>query len=120
MRTVDPALRLALSLLLHARHFGRESAATWEQLRAELAAEGLSVKHVRRLQEAASVLRRVDKAPIGATSHGGVYWVADDVDRKLAASERVKRIRSEAEELAAFDRALYEQIAGVLPMEDAA
>ncbi len=78
------------------------------------------VSNVRRLQEAASELRRVDKEPIGATSHGGVFYVADEVDRKLAAAERVKRIRSEAAELAAFDRALYEQIAGVLPGMDAA
>lgn len=118
-RTVDPALRLALGLLLHTRHFGRANAATWEDLRTELAAEGLVVSHVRRLQEAASELRRTDKMPIGATSHGGVFYVADDTDRKLAAAERVKRIRSEAQELAAFDRALYEQIAGVLPIGDA-
>jgi hypothetical protein len=117
-RAVDPALRLALGLLLHSRHEGRANAATWEQLRQELAAQGLEVKHVRRLQEAASVLRREDKMPIGATSGGGVYYVADDTDRRLAAAERVKRIRAEVRELEAFDRALYEQIAGALPLEE--
>lgn len=117
-RPVDPSVRLALGLLLHTRHEGRANAATWEALRQELAAEGLEVKHVRRLQEAASLLRREDKMPIGSTSHGGVYYVADDTDRRLAAAERVKRIRSEAQELAAFDLALYEQIAGVLPLEE--
>ncbi len=107
----DRRLRLALRLLIESRHVGREHAATWETLREELEAEGLFVKAVRRLQEAASYLRRVDKVAIGADSMAGVYLVIDDDERKRTAGERVKRIRAEVEELAAFDRAMYERIA---------
>lgn len=117
-RLVDSGLKLALRLLVEGRHRGHENGATWEMLAAELEAEGRKVSNVRRLQEAASQLRRVDKVPIAATSFAGVFLVVDDVDRKLAASERVKRLRSEAAELAAFDRALAEQILGALPLEE--
>lgn len=113
-RPVNPGLARSLRRLLLDRHVGRESAATWEQLLAELAATGLDVGHVRRLQEAASYLRRVEKLAVGATSQSGVYVVMDDSDRRLAAAERIKRIRAEVEELAAFDRALYERVAPLL------
>jgi hypothetical protein len=73
---------------------------------------------VRRLREAASELRRVDKVAVGGLSGVGVFIIADDTDRKLVAAERLKRLRAEVEELEALDRALYERIAGVLPMED--
>jgi len=111
----DASLCLALRLLVEARHRGHANGATWEEIARELEAEGVRVTNVRRIQEVASHLRRVDKVPIAATSLAGVFLVVDDADRKLAASERVKRIRSEAAELAAFDRALYEQLIDLLP-----
>lgn len=117
-RAVDGRLKLALRLLLEARHTGRENAGTWEQLAQELEAEGVRVSNVRRLQEAASHLRRFDKVAIGSTSQSGVYVVADDTDRKLSAAERLKRIRAEVAELAAFDRALAEQLQAALPIEE--
>lgn len=118
-RIVDRGLALALRLLVEARHRGHANGATWEELAQELEAEGRTVTHVRRLQEAASHLRRVDKVPIAATSVSGVFLVVDEADRRLAAAERVKRLRTEAAELAAFDRALAEQIQAALPIEDA-
>ena len=116
----EPRLCLALRLLVEARHRGREHGATWEQLRAELAAEGLEVGNVRRLQEAAAYLRRAEKVAIVGDSVSGVYLVADEFDRRVACAERVKRIRALAKDLEALDRALYERIAGVLPLEDRA
>lgn len=120
VRPVEERVKAALRRVVEGRHVGRDHAATWEQLVDELAAEGVEVNHVRRLQEAASDLRRVDKVAIVGLSGVGVFLVADDQDRKLAASERVKRLRAEVQELEALDRALYERIAGALPMEDAA
>lgn len=114
-RPVDQRLALCLRLLLEARHEGLEQTATWETLRAELEAEGLRVNHVRRLQEAAAYLRRVEKVAVGGVSGLGICIVKSERDRRLVAGERVKRIRAEVEELAAFDRALYEQIADALP-----
>lgn len=117
IRPVDPRLKLAMRLLCEARHYGREQAATWEQLAQELELEGVHVSNVRRLREAASELRRIDKVAIGGVSGFGVFVARDDTDRKLIASERLKRLRAEAEELEAFDLALYLRIAGVLPLE---
>jgi hypothetical protein len=117
-RAVDPRLALALRVLLEGRHRGRANGATWEQLRDELVADGLEVGVVRRLQEAASHLRRVgtggSKVPIGATSQAGVYLIVDADDKKLALSERLKRLRAEAEEVAALDVALADEIIGFL------
>lgn len=117
---VAEARRLAPALqeLLERRHVGRVHAATWDQLRDELLAEGVSVGAVRRLQEAASFLRRVKKVAVGGDSQAGIYIVRDDVERKRIAAERVKRIRAEVAELEAFDRALYERIARALPLEE--
>ncbi len=111
----DRRLRLALRLLLEGRHQGRENAATWREVQDELEAQGLHVANVRRLQEAAAYLRRVDKVVIGGTSKAGVFVIADDVDRRFALGERVKRLHSEAEEIRYLDRALYEQLIDVLP-----
>jgi hypothetical protein len=69
---------------------------------------------VRRLQEAASYLRRVEKLAVGGTSRDGIYIVMDEADRRFQAAERWKRIRAEFEEIAALDRALYERIAPLL------
>jgi hypothetical protein len=122
-RAVDPRLALALRVLLEGRHRGRANGATWEHLRDELVAEGQEVGVVRRLQEAASHLRRVEKVAIGATSQAGVFLIVDAEDKKLAVGERLKRLRAEADEIAALDVSLYERIAGflakVLPDEDA-
>jgi hypothetical protein len=113
-RAVSRGLCLTLRRILLERHVGRESAATWEQLLGEVSREGIEVKVVRRLQEAASHLRRVEKLPVGGTSQSGIYIVMDEKDRRFIAAERVKRIRAEVEELAAFDRALYERVAPLL------
>jgi hypothetical protein len=106
-RAVEPRLALALRVLLEGRHRGRANGATWEQLRDELIAEEHEVGNVRRLQECAQHLRRVDKVPIGATSQAGVFLIVDAEDKKIAA----------------LDVSLYERIAGflakVLPDEDA-
>jgi hypothetical protein len=122
-RAVEPRLALALRVLLEGRHRGRANGATWEQLRDELVAEEHEVGNVRRLQECAQHLRRVDKVPIGATSQAGVFLIVDAEDKKLAVGERLKRLRAEADEIAALDVSLYERIAGflakVLPDEDA-
>jgi hypothetical protein len=122
-RAVEPRLALALRVLLEGRHRGRANGATWEHLRDELVAEGQEVGVVRRLQEAASHLRRVEKVAIGATSQAGVFLIVDAEDKKLAVGERLKRLRAEADEIAALDVSLYERIAGflakVLPDEDA-
>jgi hypothetical protein len=122
-RAVDPRLALALRVLLEGRHRGRANGATWEHLRDELVAEGHEVGVVRRLQEAASHLRRIDKVAIGATSKSGVFLIVDAADQRLAVSERLKRLRAEADEIAALDVSLHERIAAflthVLPGEDA-
>jgi hypothetical protein len=115
---VSPRLKLALRLLLEAHHEGRENSATWEQLQRELAERGLEVRVVRRLQEAAKELRHVDKVAIGGDSEAGIYIIRTDFERRLTLAERVKRLRAEAKEIEVLDRALYDRIAGVLPMED--
>lgn len=117
-RAVSPRLKLALRLLLEAHHEGRENSATWEQLQAELAERGLVVGVVRRLQEAAAELRRKDKLAIGGDSQAGIYIIRTEQERRLTLAERVKRLRAEAKEIEVLDRALYERIAGVLPMEE--
>lgn len=91
-RAVDPAVRLALSLLLHARHQGRSRAATWEALRDELAVEGLEVGVVRRLQEAAEELLE-EGAPIVGMSAAGVFWAetAEEIEQSLAETEKRAR-----------------------------
>jgi hypothetical protein len=116
----DKRLRDALRRLLEARHVGRENAATWERLAAELEADGVHVTNVRRLQECAAYLRRVERVAIGGTSQAGIWIVGEDSERKLIASERWKRIRAEIDELGAFDRALYERIALALPSTEEA
>jgi hypothetical protein len=121
-RAVDPRLALALRVLLEGRHRGRANGATWEHLRDELVAEGHEVGVVRRLQEAASHLRRVgtngSKVRVGATSAAGVYVIVDAEDQKLAVSERLKRLRAEADEIAALDVALAAEIIGFLARVD--
>ncbi len=102
-RQLNPRLVLAFRLLLEVHHTGRENAATWERLREELAARGLEVTCV---------------VAVGGDSEAGVYVVGDDSERRLIAAERVKRIRAEVEELEAFDRAMYERIAGALPLAE--
>ena len=91
-RAVDPALRLALSLLLPSRHQGRAHAATWEALRAELGAEGLQVGAIRRLQEAAEELLEAG-APIVGMSASGVFWAetAEEIEQSLAETEKRAR-----------------------------
>jgi hypothetical protein len=117
-RAVDHVVAAALRRVLYRAHVGRESGATWEQLLGEVSREGVEVTIVRRLQEAASYLRRVEKVPVGGTSRDGIYIVVDDADRRLQVAERVKRIRAEAEEIAALDRSLYERIAPLLMAVD--
>jgi hypothetical protein len=92
-RQVDPRLRLALPLLLHARHEGAEHAATWEQLRDELQAEGLQVKAVRRLQECAEQLLEDEGLPIVGLSETGIFWAvtAGEVERALRQAEKRAR-----------------------------
>lgn len=107
MRPVDPRLLHSLQVLLFDRHLGRGCAATGETLRAELAAVGLEVGHVRRVQEAIKVLRRRG-VPICATSARG-YWLpteAEDIERSLA--ETTRRAVEELELRRCFRRALLE------------
>ena len=92
-RAVDPALRLALSLLLHSRHQGRAHAATWEALRAELGAEGLQVGAIRRLQEAAEELLEREGAPIVGLSGDGVFYAETAEEIEAALRETEKRAR---------------------------
>jgi hypothetical protein len=75
---VDPALVEALGNLLSLRHVGEEHAATWEVLHAELEHFGFSVGHVRRLQEAAAVLRQNGTAALGLSGRG--VFIAQTVD----------------------------------------
>ena len=91
-RAVDPALRLALELLLRARHTGRARAGTWEALRGELVLEGLEVGVVRRLQEAAEELLEAG-APIVGMSASGVFWAetAEEIEQSLAETEKRAR-----------------------------
>lgn len=93
-RPVDPALRLALALLLHARHQGRERAATWAGLAEELEAEGMHVTNVRRLQEAARSLLEEDGAPIVGLSSDGVWWAetAEEIEEALRECESRARM----------------------------
>lgn len=92
-RPVDEALRTALALLLHVRHFGRENAATWEALRDELVAEGMPRVVIRRLQEAAELLLEEEGAPIVGLSSDGVWWAASADEIEQALRECEKRAR---------------------------
>lgn len=89
---------LALRLLLEARHVGREHAATWEELRQELNAEGagveggLRVTQVRRLQEAKDVLLDAG-VPVVALSDSGVFIARTAAEVALALAETEKRAR---------------------------
>ena len=89
---MDGALKLALSLLLQARHCGLANAACWEDLRDELVAEGRPMCVVRRLQEAAEQLLDEGKPVIGLSSEG-VCWAAtaEEVERSLRESEKRAR-----------------------------
>jgi hypothetical protein len=95
---VDERTKLALELCLRARHDGRERAATWEVLRAEINAEGegqegaLFVTCVRRLQEAAEDLAAEGK-PVVGTSADGVWWARTAAEVELALDEQDKRAR---------------------------
>lgn len=88
-RPVDPALVEVLGHLLVDRHLGTGSAATWEALRRELEREGVHVNAVRRLQEAAAVLR-ARRVPVIGLSGGGVC-IARDVDEVDAAIGEKRR-----------------------------
>ena len=85
----DPAVVEALGHLLMDRHVGREAAATWEVLRAELAGVGLFVGAVRRLQEAALVLRSRG-LPVVGLSGAGVFVArsVDEVDDAIGEKRR--------------------------------
>lgn len=91
--TVDPRVRLALSVLLQARHVGQENAAPWDQLVQELVAEGMRPMPTRRLQEAAADLLETEGRPIVGLSEAGVFWArtAEEVERALRQSERRAR-----------------------------
>jgi hypothetical protein len=80
MRSPDPLLLSALSTELE-RHVGRANAATWEDLRLALYRSGVAVPVVRRLQEAALVLRSRG-VPVVGLSGSGVFLAAtvDEVD----------------------------------------
>lgn len=89
---VDPALKLALELLLQARHTGRARAATWETLRDELVDEGRPMCVVRRLQEAAEQLLDEGKPVVGLSSDG-VFWAETAAEVELSLRESEKRAR---------------------------
>jgi len=116
---VRPEVVQALRRVLLASHVGRESAATWERLLGEVRAEGQSVGNVRRLQEAAKHLRRVEKLAVGGNSQDGIYIIVDDKDRRFTVGERLKRVRDEVLEIEALARALYERLAPLLFAVDA-
>lgn len=90
--TVDAALKLALELLLRARHTGRSQAATWETLRDELVAEGRPMCVVRRLQEAGEALLDEGKPVVGLSSDG-VFWAETAAEVELSLRESEKRAR---------------------------
>jgi hypothetical protein len=117
--TVRPEVVSALRRVLVARHVGRECAATWEHLLGEVRAEGVKVGNVRRLQQAAKILRRVEKLAVGGNSQDGIYIIVDDKDRRFTVGERLKRVRDEFIEIEALDRALYERLAPLLFAVDA-
>lgn len=93
-RTVDPALRLALSLLLHSRHQGRARAATWAALATELEAEGMFLGSAgpRRCQEAGEALL-AEGVPVVGLSADGV-WLAETAEEiEVALREAERRAR---------------------------
>lgn len=91
-REAPARLKVALRLLLEARHVGLEEAATWEQLRDELVAEGLPRTVVRRLQEAAEELLDEGVAVVGLSSAGVcIARTAEEVERSLRESEKRAR-----------------------------
>jgi hypothetical protein len=89
---VEERVKLALELCLRARHLGIENAATWEELRQELNAEGagkdgtLFVAHVRRLQEAQDSLLDEGKPAVGLSSVG-VFWARTAAEVELSVTE---------------------------------
>lgn len=88
----EERLKVALRLLLEARHVGVGEAASWETLRDELVAEGLPRTVVRRLQEAAEQLLDEGVPVIGLSSAGVcVARTADEVAAALAETERRAR-----------------------------
>lgn len=93
VRAVDPRLRTCLRNLLQSRHDGMERAATWEQLRQELVAEGLQVGVVRRLQEAVSEMAEDEGLPIVGLSGAGVFWARRASEIEAALAEADKRAR---------------------------
>jgi hypothetical protein len=100
---VSAQLVEALGALLGCRHYGREAATTWESLRSELAAEGLEVGVVRRLQEAAIVLRSRGLPVVGLSGSG--VFVAKSVDEvDDAIGEKRRRALSALADLRAAKR----------------
>jgi hypothetical protein len=92
-RAADPALVEALGHLLAMRHVGEAEAGTWDVLRAELEQVGYSVGAVRRLQEAAVVLRQNGTAAIGLSGSG--VFLANSVDELDAAiAEKAQRAKA--------------------------
>ena len=88
-RQVDPALVESLGTLLSIRHVGREESSTWEGLRGELEHFGFAVGAVRRLQEAAVILR-ARGVPVVGLSGSGVFLArsVDEVDAALGEKRR--------------------------------
>jgi hypothetical protein len=103
VRRPDPALVEALGALLGCRHYGKDEAATWDELRVELEREGVEVGAVRRLQEASEIL--LDRGlPVVGLSSAGVFVArsVDEIDSAIRESEtrarrtltRRRRLRS--------------------------
>ena len=109
MRRPDPGLVEAFGHLLSLRHVGRDEAATWEVLRAELDHFGYSVPAVRRLQEAAAELRR-QKRPVVGVSGWGVFWARTVDEMDEAIGERRRRALSSLAELSVLKRIKAEML----------
>jgi hypothetical protein len=87
------------------RHVGREESSTWEVLREELHQFGYTVPVVRRLQEAAQVLRKqVPPVPVIGLSGGGVCIARDVDDIDAAIDEKRRRAISTLGELRTLKR----------------
>jgi hypothetical protein len=118
MRTPDPALVEALGHLLAMRHVGEAEAGTWEVLRAELEQVGFSVGAVRRLQEAAVVLRKNGTAAIGLSGRG--VFIAQTVDELDAAiAEKAQRAKAAFYDLRTLKR-IRRTMLGQQPIPEAA
>jgi hypothetical protein len=117
-RPVDPVLAESLGHLLLSRHLGAENAATWDVLRVELEAFGTWVGHVRRLQEAAVVLRQGGVAVIGVSGRGiCVAKTVEEMDEAI--TEKAQRARSAFYDLRSLKR-IRAAMLGQQPIPEAA